>query len=744
METIVGLVEGIVFKSEDSGYTVLKVNVNNQTITATGAVPFAKEGQSVKLTGEWIIHKQFGKQFKIEEFEEILPTSKDGIERYLSAGVIYGIGPVTAKRIVEYFGEETLDILDNNIERLKEVEGIGDKKFKIIYDSYQEQKGLRDIILFFTEYGLSNNQCIKLYKKYGDRAKDLIKENPYRLCKDISGIGFKTADKIAMNMGVISESPYRIKSGIDYVLGRFCANGNTYMPKERLIEEASETLVVKKDLIEENIYNLYLEKGIIVEKINGVEAVFSLPFYYSEIGITKKIIELGIENFQTINTDVEHEVKMFERSQGITFAPSQKEAILNAFSEGIEIITGGPGTGKTTIIKCIIDIYEKNGLKVLLAAPTGRAAKRMSESTGREAKTIHRLLEMGVSDEEGEKTTFLKGDGEPLEGDVIILDEASMIDVNLMNSLLKAIKLGTRLIIVGDVDQLPSVGAGNVLNDLINSEFIKVIRLREIFRQGAESLITVNAHRINNGEMPHLNKKGNDFYFIRSENSEDILNTIIDLVNRRLPKFNKDWDKLRDIQVLTPMRKGVLGVENMNEKIQEVLNPKENYKKEKKVRETTFREGDKVMQTKNNYSLKWTRVSGEGEEEGVGVFNGDMGFIQTINEEEKTIVVIFDDERRVKYDYVYVDELELAYSITIHKSQGSEFKVVIIPAFMGSPLLMNKNLLYTGITRAKKLVVVVGMPKALNYMVKNTKSMERYSALEHKIKEITQHEFVEE
>lgn len=744
METIVGLVEGIVFKSEDSGYTVLKVNVNNQTITATGAVPFAKEGQSVKLTGEWIIHKQFGKQFKIEEFEEILPTSKDGIERYLSAGVIYGIGPVTAKRIVEYFGEETLDILDNNIERLKEVEGIGDKKFKIIYDSYQEQKGLRDIILFFTEYGLSNNQCIKLYKKYGDRAKDLIKENPYRLCKDISGIGFKTADKIAMNMGVIPESPYRIKSGIDYVLGRFCANGNTYMPKERLIEEASETLVVKKDLIEENIYNLYLEKGIIVEKINGVEAVFSLPFYYSEIGITKKIIELGIENFQTINTDVEHEVKMFERSQGITFAPSQKEAILNAFSEGIEIITGGPGTGKTTIIKCIIDIYEKNGLKVLLAAPTGRAAKRMSESTGREAKTIHRLLEMGVSDEEGEKTTFLKGDGEPLEGDVIILDEASMIDVNLMNSLLKAIKLGTRLIIVGDVDQLPSVGAGNVLNDLINSEFIKVVRLREIFRQGAESLITVNAHRINNGEMPHLNKKGNDFYFIRSENSEDILNTIIDLVNRRLPKFNKDWDKLRDIQVLTPMRKGVLGVENMNEKIQEVLNPKENYKKEKKVRETTFREGDKVMQTKNNYSLKWTRVSGEGEEEGVGVFNGDMGFIQTINEEEKTVVVIFDDERRVKYDYVYVDELELAYSITIHKSQGSEFKVVIIPAFMGSPLLMNKNLLYTGITRAKKLVVVVGMPKALNYMVKNTKSMERYSALEHKIKEITQHEFVEE
>ncbi|WP_297630266.1 ATP-dependent RecD-like DNA helicase [uncultured Clostridium sp.] len=743
MESIVGLVEGIVFKSEDSGYTVLKVLFNNQTVTATGAVPFAKEGQNVKLTGEWVVHKQFGKQFKIEMYEEILPTSIEGIERYLSAGVIYGIGPVTAKRIVAHFGENTLEVLENNIERLKEIEGIGDKKFKIIYESYEEQKGLRDIILFFTQYGLSNNQCIKLYKKYGDRAKDLVKENPYRLCKEISGIGFKTADKIAMNMGIETRSSHRIKSGIDYVLNKFCANGNTYMPKERLIEEARETLVVEKELIEENIYNYYLEKGIIIEKIKDQEAVFSLPYYYSEIGITKKIIELGIENFQTINTDVEHEIKMFERSQGIIFAKSQNEAILNAFIEGIEIITGGPGTGKTTIIKCIIDIYEKNGLKVLLAAPTGRAAKRMSESTGREAKTIHRLLEMGVSDEGGERTTFLKGDGEPLEGDVVILDEASMIDVNLMNNLLKAIKLGTRLIIVGDVDQLPSVGAGNVLNDLINSEFIKVVRLKEIFRQGAESLITVNAHRINNGEMPHLNKKGNDFYFIRSENNEEILNTIIDLINRRLPKFNKDWDKLRDIQLLTPMRKGILGVENMNERIQEVLNPKDPGKREKKIKEIIFREGDKVMQTKNNYSLKWTRVSGEGEYEGDGVFNGDMGFIQSINEEEKIITVIFDDERKVKYDYVYVDELELAYAITIHKSQGSEFKVVIIPSFMGSSLLMNKNLLYTGITRAKKLVVVVGMTKALNYMVKNTKSMERYSALEHKIKEITNHEFVE-
>ena len=744
METIIGFVEDVVFRSDDTGYTVSKINVNKETITAVGVVPFIKEGQNVKIKGNWIVHKQFGQQFKIEEFEEILPTSVEAIEKYLSAGIIYGIGPITAKKIVAHFGEETFDIMENNIERLMEVEGIGKKKFRIIYESYIEQKDLKDIIMFFQAHGVSNNQCLKIYKKFGPTAKDIVSDNPYILCKEISGIGFKTADKIAMSLGIEAESPFRIKSGIEYVINGFCMAGNTYMPKDKLIASACETLVVNPKIVEENIYNSVLEGRIISENIEGKEAVFTLPYYYCELGITNKIITLGIEKFQTINTDVPYEIELFEKKYNIKLAESQKEAILAAFSEGIEIITGGPGTGKTTIIKCIIDIYEKNGMKVLLGAPTGRAAKRMSESTGREAKTIHRLLDMGVSSDEDDKSLFGKGESEPLEADVIIIDEASMIDVLLMHNLLKAIKLGTRLIIVGDVDQLPSVGPGNVLKDLINSSLIKVVRLKEIFRQGAESLITVNAHRINSGEMPYLNKKGNDFYFIKEDDTDSIMTTIIDLINRRLPKFNADWDKLRDIQVLTPMRKGTLGVLNMNERIQEVLNPPESHKKEKKVKEMVFREGDKVMQTKNNYSLKWTRIAGEGEDNGVGVFNGDMGFIESIDEEEKIITVIFDDERRVKYDYVYLDELELAYAITIHKSQGSEFKVIIIPAFMGSPFLMNRNLLYTGITRAKKLVVVVGMPKALKYMVSNTKSMDRYSSLKYRIQDIIQSDIIDD
>lgn len=743
MENIIGFVEAIVFRSDDTGYTVSKIIVNKETITAVGTVPFMKDGQNVKLKGEWIVHKQFGQQFKIEEFEEILPTSVDAIEKYLSAGIIYGIGPVTAKKIVDHFGEETFDIMENHIERLMEVDGIGKKKFGIIYESYIEQKDLKDIIMFFQSHGVSNNQCLKIYKKFGPDAKNIVSDNPYILCKEISGIGFKTADKIAMSLGVEAVSPFRIKSGIEYVINGFCAAGNTYMPKDRLISDACETLMVDSKSIEENIYNSVLEGRIIAEKIQDEDAVFTLPYYYCELGITNKIITLGIENFQTINTDVPYEIELFEKRYDIKLAESQKDAILAAFSEGIEIITGGPGTGKTTIIKCIIDIYEKNGMKVLLGAPTGRAAKRMSESTGREAKTIHRLLDMGVSSDEDDKSLFGKSESEPLEADVVIIDEASMIDILLMHNLLKAIKLGTRIIIVGDVDQLPSVGPGNVLKDLINSSLIKVVRLKEIFRQGAESLITVNAHRINSGEMPYLNKKGNDFYFIKEEDIDSILTTIIDLINRRLPKFNKDWDKLRDIQVLTPMRKGTLGVLNMNESIQSVLNPPATYKKEKQVKDMTFREGDKVMQTKNNYSLKWTRVSGEGDDEGVGVFNGDMGFIQSIDEEQKIITVIFDDERKVHYDYVYLDELELAYAITIHKSQGSEFKVIIVPAFMGSPFLMNRNLLYTGITRAKKLVVVVGMPKALKYMVSNTKSMERYSALQYRIKDIIQNDIID-
>ncbi len=596
--------------------------------------------------------------------------------------------------------------------------------------------------MFFQNHGVTINQCLKIYKKFGPDSIDIVSNNPYVLNDEISGIGFLTSDRIAKSLGIEPQSDFRVQSGIRYVLNNFSGLGNTYMPKDKLIEQCQKVLMVDKELIEVNIYNSVLEGKVKVEKINDIEAVYALPYYFCELGVTNKIITLSIEKFQTINSDVLFEISSFENKHNIKFADSQKDAILGAFENGIEIITGGPGTGKTTIIKCIIEIYENNGMKVLLAAPTGRAAKRMTESTGREAKTIHRLLEMGVS--EDENSFFGRDEGEPLEGDVIIIDEASMIDIMLMNSLLKAIKLGTRVIIVGDVDQLPSVGPGNVLRDLINSNFIKVVRLNKIFRQGKESMIILNAHRINNGELPYLNKKDGDFFFDNRENNESILQTILDLVNRRIPMFNSKWNKVKDIQILSPTRKGILGIENLNNELQAILNPPDKYKKERKFKDFIFRVGDKVMQTKNNYSLKWNRIGGYGDNEGVGVFNGDMGFIESIDEENNTITVIFDDERRIVYDNVYVEELELAYAITIHKSQGSEFKVVITPTFMGSAFLMNRNILYTGITRAKELVVVVGSQKALKYMVDNTNSMERYSSLKERILDIVSDDKISE
>ena len=743
MEALNGIVESIVFKSSDTGYTVIKFRENNIIHTAVGVLPHVKEGQNLKITGSWVNHSQFGKQFKVEECEEILPTSKDGIEKYLSSGIIQGIGPVTAKKIVNKFGEDTLNILDNNIERLKEIEGIGKKKLETIIESYREQRELKNITIFLQTHGLSVNQCLKIYKKYGASSVDTVKNNPYILCDEISGIGFKTSDKIARSLGIEVDSPFRIQSGIRYVINEFCANGHTFMPKDELIKEASNVLTVSGDIIEENIKNAALDRKIKLEKVNDKEGVFTIPNYYCELGITNRILTLAISNFQDISVDVDHLILQFEKKNNITFAESQKDAIISAFQNGIEIITGGPGTGKTTIIKCIIEIFETCGLKVLLGAPTGRAAKRMSESTGKEATTIHRMLDMGVFEKE-ESVFVTNAEEHSLEADVVIIDEASMIDITLMNALLKSIKVGTRLIIVGDVDQLPSVGAGNVLNDFIESGFTKVVRLKEIFRQGKESMIVVNAHKINKGEMPKLNEKGTDFFFIRNDIQEGILNTIIDLINTRLPKFNSNWDKLKSIQVLVPMKKGVLGVTNLNEKIQNVLNPKAPYKKEKEFRSMIFREGDKVMQIKNNYSLKWTRIAGKGEHEGAGVFNGDMGFIENIDLEGKKLSIIFDDERKVIYDFMYLDELDLAYAITIHKSQGSEFPVAIIPAYMGAPLLMNRNLLYTGITRAKEMVVVVGIPKALKYMVDNTRSMERYSSLNWRIKEVISNEVFEQ
>ncbi|MDY3827538.1 MAG: ATP-dependent RecD-like DNA helicase [Clostridium sp.] len=734
MEVLDGFVDGIVYKNEENGYTVAKINIKTQIVVAVGNFPYIKEGEHLKLTGNWIVHKQFGKQFSVTNCEEILPTTIEGIEKYLTSGIIKGIGPVTARRIVNYFGEKSLEILDNDIDRLKEIEGIGKKKFEIIKQSYFEHYDLRNIIMYLQEFGLTQGQCMKIYRTLGKESINKIKQDPYMLCRDIKGIGFSIADKIANQIGIDKNSESRIKSGIDFVISRFCGYGNTFMPMEDVLAETKSLLLVDEEEIASSIYSLVIEKNLYVNKINDKEAVFLPLYYHSEVGIRDKIAMLSMKIINMLNIDVDFEIDNFERKNNITFATSQREAIKNAFCEGIEIITGGPGTGKTTIIKAIIDIYENQGMKVLMAAPTGRAAKRITESTGREAKTIHRLLQITAGEEDGVFETL---DDDVLDGDVIIIDEASMIDIFLMNNLLSAMKVGMRLILVGDADQLPSVGAGNVLKDLINSKFIKVVKLKEIFRQGLESLITMNAHRINNGEMPFLNQKGKDFYFIQQEGNENIANVILDLVNRRLPNFNSNWSKTADIQVLSSMKRGILGIENLNIRLQEVLNPKSKYKKERKVKNYIFREGDKVMQTKNNYSVKWLSDKVNCITEGEGVFNGDMGFIQKIDEEEDTLTVVFED-KRVIYSRENMDELELAYAITIHKSQGSEFKVVVIPCFMGSPFLMSRNLIYTGITRAKELVVVVGYPKALKYMVENNYIQERYSSLEYRLKELTE------
>ena len=730
MEKIEGMISDIVFKNEDNGYVIAHLSNENNDVVIVGCMPTLTVGESIEVEGKWVNHKTYGTQFEVSSFMPVTPSSIEGIYVYLSSGMIKGIGEKMAKRIIDKFGVDTLDIIQNSPHRLFEVEGIGSKKIEQIAKSYEDNRELRNIIMQLSPYGITPNLCLKIYKKYKNKAVDVISKNPYKLAEDVRGIGFKVADKIAENLGIDKLSKDRIMQGILYSLNQSLASGHTYLPKDILVQESSKLLGVEKEYILDCILGLAYDQKIHIEKGLGHEDhIYLIPYYLSENGVCKQIIKLAQSDFKDLNIDVEKEIEKVEEETGIKLANNQALAVKEAIKSGLVVITGGPGTGKTTTINTIIKVFENNEQEVLLAAPTGRAAKRMSETSNKEAKTIHRLLEMGYATD-SEELVFLKDEEDPIKADVVIVDEVSMVDIVLMYSLLKAIKPGTRVILVGDSDQLPSVGAGNVLKDIIDSKVINVVRLNEIFRQAQESMIVVNAHRINQGLPLHLNVKGKDFFFIKKNTNEEILKEIVGLVSTRLPKFY-NLDKLKDIQVLAPMRKGDLGVANLNIELQKYLNKEEKYKVEETLQKRIFRVGDKVMQIKNNYTKKWETE--DKSESGEGIYNGDIGYIYHVDKENKIIYVLFDQTKIVSYEYSELDELDHSFCTTIHKSQGSEFPAIVIPVTWAPPMLLNRNLLYTAVTRAKKLVVLVGDVKYLEYMIRNNKTNDRHSNLSKKL-----------
>ncbi|WP_195940709.1 SF1B family DNA helicase RecD2 [Romboutsia sp. 1001713B170131_170501_G6] len=729
MEKLEGMISDIVFKNEDNGYTIAHLANSENEVVIVGCMPTLSVGESIEVEGKWTNHKTYGTQFEVNKFMPVTPTSLEGIYVYLSSGMIHGIGEKMAKKIVDKFGVSTLDIIQNNPHRLSEVDGIGQKKIDQIVKSYEENRELRNIIIELSPYGITPNYCMKIYKKYKNKAIEVINKNPYKLAEDIRGVGFKIADNIASKIGIEKNSKDRVSQGILYTLNQSLGNGHTYLPENILIQEAIKLLGVKVELVKECILELAYDQKIHIEKKDNQHLIYLIPYYLSENGVCKQIIKLSQHEFKDLNIDIEEEIRIVEKEEGIKLANNQMLAVKEAIEGGVVIITGGPGTGKTTTINTIIKIFENNNQEVVLAAPTGRAAKRMSETSSKEAKTIHRLLEMGYATDSDE-LQFMKNEEEPIKADVIIIDEVSMVDILLMYSLLRAIKPGTRVILVGDSDQLPSVGAGNVLKDMIDSCVIKVVRLTEIFRQAQESMIVVNAHKINNGQPLHLNSKGKDFFFIRKSTNEEIINEIIGLVSERLPKFY-NVDKLKDIQVLSSMRKGDLGVTNLNIELQKHLNKPEKYKVEETFQRRIFRVGDKVMQIKNNYTRKWENE--DKTDSGEGIYNGDIGYVYHIDKDKRTVYVIFDQMKIVSYTYDELDELDHSYCTTIHKSQGSEFPVVVIPITWAPPMLLSRNLLYTAVTRAKKLVVLVGDVKYLEYMIKNNRINNRHSNLSYKL-----------
>jgi exodeoxyribonuclease V alpha subunit len=729
--TLEGIIEDIIYKNEANGYTVCEIREGKSSVTAVGYMPFVNAGETVRASGRWVKHPDYGDQFKVELYEKVLPQTADAIEKYLSSGIIKGVGPVTAAKIVKKFGSSALEVISTDPQRLSEIKGISLNKAIAIGNMFNEQKGLWEIVMFLQDYGISPSVCAKIYKAYAGQAISMIKENPYRLCEDIFGIGFKTADRIAMKLGIDPCSKFRLKSGIKYILTRAAANGHTYLPENALRENARLLLASENADIEDALLSLIFENTVQMERCAESNHIYLSPFYYAEHGVCKRLLGLSGDRFNTDMGCLEERLGKFQQEEGIRLDKLQQEAVREAMTNGVLVITGGPGTGKTTIIKCIIRLLMEEGHRIALAAPTGRAAKRMSEATGFEARTIHRLLEIGFTVNEDEML-FQRNENNPIDADVIIIDEMSMVDILIMNHLLKAVPAGARLILVGDADQLPSVGPGSVLQDIISCNIIKTVRLAEIFRQDAESMIVVNAHMINRGEAPMLNSRDGDFFFMQRNGLDSIVSTIVELCRRRLPE-RYGFDPMKDIQVLSPAKKGPAGVANLNIELQKALNPASRKKVEKAHRSVIFREGDRVMQVKNNYTLAWRRP-GSLLVDGIGVFNGDMGVILKIDTEASCVEVLFDDDRLVEYDFSMLDEIEPAFAVTVHKSQGSEFPVVVMPIFPGPQVLMTRNLLYTAVTRARKMVVMVGDETVLSGMVANKRENLRYSGLSDKLK----------